>query len=194
MRVLIIILVLVFSLQSWSKADDISDFEIEGISIGHTLLDYLSKDYIENTKLPIFRGGKEHKEYHKVQLKSSSELYERVLLYYRTNDPNIIIKAIVGRVYFENNINECYALQKNIVNELESIFTQEKKLDRGKIKNLAFPDGDSYKNDVSFYFKDGSMVHIACYDFSSKDTTSVDRLSVGIYSKEYFEWFLSLKQ
>ena len=194
MKVFIAVLALIFSLQSFTKADDINDFEIEGISIGHNLLDYLSKDYIENKKIPIFRGGEEYKEYHKVQLTKFSELYERVFLYYRTNDPNIIIKGIVGRVYFENNINECYALQKNIVSELESIFTEEKKIDRGKIKNLAFPDGDSYKNDVSFYFNDGSMAHIACYDFSSKDTTSVDRLSVGIYSKEYFEWFLSLKQ
>ena len=43
MRVLIIILVLVFSLQSWSKADDISDFEIEGMSVGDSLLDHFTK-------------------------------------------------------------------------------------------------------------------------------------------------------
>ena len=47
MRVFIAVLVLIFSLQSWTKADDISDFEIEGISIGDSLLDYFSEEEIE---------------------------------------------------------------------------------------------------------------------------------------------------
>jgi len=34
MRILIAVLVLIFSLQSLIKADDISDFQIEGMSIG----------------------------------------------------------------------------------------------------------------------------------------------------------------
>ena len=38
MRVFIAVLVLIFSLQSWTKANDISDFEIEGMSIGDSLV------------------------------------------------------------------------------------------------------------------------------------------------------------
>ena len=44
MKKTLIILVLLFS--SSVVAEDISDFEIEGISIGDNLLDYLSKDEI----------------------------------------------------------------------------------------------------------------------------------------------------
>ena len=47
MRVFIAILVLIFSLQSWTKADDIKDFEIEGISIGDSLLDFYNQDEIK---------------------------------------------------------------------------------------------------------------------------------------------------
>ena len=47
MRVFIAVLVLIFGLQSWTKADDISDFEIEGMSIGDSLLDYFDKSYID---------------------------------------------------------------------------------------------------------------------------------------------------
>ena len=50
MRVFIAVLVLIFSFQSWTKADDIRDFEIEGMSIGDSLLDYVSKDEIEKNK------------------------------------------------------------------------------------------------------------------------------------------------
>ena len=47
MRVFLTVLVLIFSLQSWTKADDISDFEIEGISIGDSVLDFFSKEEIK---------------------------------------------------------------------------------------------------------------------------------------------------
>ena len=48
MKVFISVLILMFSLQSWTKADDIRDFEMEGISIGDSLLDYLTKEEINN--------------------------------------------------------------------------------------------------------------------------------------------------
>ena len=52
MRVFIAVLVLIFSLQSWTKADDIRDFEIEGMSIGDSALDFYSKDTITSSILP----------------------------------------------------------------------------------------------------------------------------------------------
>ena len=47
MKIFISIIFLIFSLQSWTKADDIRDFEIEGMSIGDSLLDYFSKKKID---------------------------------------------------------------------------------------------------------------------------------------------------
>ena len=42
MKRLLLILILTLSLQSWTKADDIRDFEIEGMSIGDSALDFFS--------------------------------------------------------------------------------------------------------------------------------------------------------
>ena len=50
MRVFIAVLVLIFSLQSWTNADDITDFQIEGISIGDSLLDYFSESEFKNSE------------------------------------------------------------------------------------------------------------------------------------------------
>ena len=47
MRVFLAVVVLIFSFQSWAKADDIRDFEIEGISVGDSLLDYFSEESIK---------------------------------------------------------------------------------------------------------------------------------------------------
>ena len=46
MRIFIAVLVMIFGLQSWTKADDIGDFEIEGISIGDSALDFVNKKFI----------------------------------------------------------------------------------------------------------------------------------------------------
>ena len=39
---------LLFTLQTPSQADDIRDFQIEGISVGDSLLDYFSEEEINN--------------------------------------------------------------------------------------------------------------------------------------------------
>ena len=41
MRIFLSVLILILNLQSWTKADDISDFQIEGMSIGDSLLKFM---------------------------------------------------------------------------------------------------------------------------------------------------------
>ena len=41
MRLFIAVFILILNLQSWTKADDIRDFAIEGMSIGDSLLNFL---------------------------------------------------------------------------------------------------------------------------------------------------------
>ncbi len=43
MRLFLSIIIL-FSFQSWTKANDVRDFQIEGMSIGDSALKYFSKD------------------------------------------------------------------------------------------------------------------------------------------------------
>ena len=46
MKIFILILILIFSYQSWTKASDIRDFEIEGMSIGDSMLEYFDRNEI----------------------------------------------------------------------------------------------------------------------------------------------------
>ena len=63
MRIFIAVLVLIFSLQSLTKADDISDFEIDGISIGDSFLDYYNENVILKNKKNYFKSDKYTLEY-----------------------------------------------------------------------------------------------------------------------------------
>ena len=56
MRSFFLVLILIFGLQSWTKADDIRDFEIEGISIGDSLLDHFSESEVINLGNTIFKS------------------------------------------------------------------------------------------------------------------------------------------
>ena len=46
MRIFLSILLLIISFQSWAKANDIKDFELEGLSLGDSLLNFFNKKQI----------------------------------------------------------------------------------------------------------------------------------------------------
>ena len=46
MKLLLSVIILIFGFQSWTKADDVSEFEIEGMSIGESLLNFMSEKQI----------------------------------------------------------------------------------------------------------------------------------------------------
>ena len=48
MKIFLLLLILFTGVQSWTKADDIRNFEIEEISIGDSILDFFSQKEINN--------------------------------------------------------------------------------------------------------------------------------------------------
>ena len=176
-----------------SKADLITDFEIEGISIGDSLLKHLKKDFIKKKETYVKINKKKIREYKKIYKDKDNKLYDRVVLFYKSNDPNYTITNIIGRKYFKNNINDCYNLQNSISKDLELHLTNPDRFQTGKEKYSGYPNGESYVNEIYFYLKNNALIRIICYDFSKKDTRSKDRLGVLLTSPEYISWVRSLK-
>ena len=77
MKRLLLILILTFSFQSWTMADDIRDFEIEGMSIGDSLLDYLSKKEIDKLE------SSHISEYKQSLIRKDLKNYETVVVSYK---------------------------------------------------------------------------------------------------------------
>jgi hypothetical protein len=42
--------ILIFNLSFFAKAEDLNEFEIEGMSIGNSLLDYFTEEQIKNSE------------------------------------------------------------------------------------------------------------------------------------------------
>ena len=131
MKVFIAILVLIFSLESWTNADDIRDFEIEGISIGDKLLEHFSKKEI-NSSTDESASDRVYivKSFFNVKL----DLYDAIQITYKNTDKNKVIVGIGGVLDFPNNINSCKKEMYNIAAQIENIFPNSIKKDWGKYK------------------------------------------------------------
>ena len=99
MRALIAVLVLIFSFQSLSRADDIRDFQIEGISIGDSLLDHFTKKEIKKNKGKTkFKNNK----FTEQQIKSSDfKMFDQLLIYYKTKDKLKTIYTVSGKLFYK---------------------------------------------------------------------------------------------
>jgi len=99
MKKLLGILVLIFTPQTPSWADDIRDFQIEGMSIGDSLLDYFSEEEIKEN-LPYKRLAK--KKFNSFELYNPAKFknFDSVQVAFKNSDTNYKIYAIIGMIFF----------------------------------------------------------------------------------------------
>jgi hypothetical protein len=118
MKRLLLILVLTLSSQTLTKADDIKDFEIEGMSIGDRLLDYMSREEIKLSKRNYFKS---QRKYYVVGKTNNLKQYDNVDLYLKTGDKNYTIRTLGGMITID--LKECLAIKKDISKEFDKIFS-----------------------------------------------------------------------
>ena len=181
MRIFLTVLILIFSLQSWTKADDIRDFQIEGISVGDSALDYFSEKKINSN---IGKMQYKSDKFYYVNIKDSKkfENYEYIQFHFKKNDNKYIIHSISGNSKMK--IKSCLNKQKEIYEEISELFNDIKKYDAGKRKHPADKSGKSFTYDMYFQFKSKDVITISCYDWSEKYSVS-DKLLIAIDTKDF---------
>ena len=180
------ILILIFNLQSLTKADDISDFEIEGMSIGDSLLDYFSKNEINQAKQDTQYPGSDRYIIITLNNLDRFEIYDSVQIDYKKNDSKYVIASLMGMLSFHDNIEDCYKKQKTIVSEIEMLFSKAKKQE-GKQAKTFDKTGESTSYLYEFHLSSGDVIQISCDDWSdkmSKKHNLNDHLGVSVMSKD----------
>ena len=121
MRIFLAILVLIFSSQSITKADDISELEIDGISIGDSLLKYMNLNEI---KKATEQSGIYYKDdkYLAIILNKSSQKYDLIEVAYIPNDKKFKIQNLNGVIDFPNNYEECKIYKFNVVDQIKDLY------------------------------------------------------------------------
>ena len=193
MKRLLTILILIFTLQTPSQADDIRDFQIEGMSIGDSLLDFLSEEEIEKKINHNTSYWYPNKTFVSIGTMSESEkykIYEDVGIIIKPNDKKYIIYALEGTFYFDDKIDKCYKKQKEIVKDLKEMFSNTGSINEYDVKYLGDKSGKSKIRSVDILFKDKSAVRVVCYDMSKElnDDNNPDALYAIINSSEFMIW------
>ena len=186
MRIFIAVIILIFSLQSWTKADDISDFQIEGISIGDSLLDYLTEDYIKTNSQQWHND-----EYYQIMVDIKKELYEDVVVSYNSKDKKYLIASISGSISYGQNIAECYKQQDKIDKVFSKIFKNSKRrIDVFKKGSYGPGTGDTNSKQIVYDLVSGSAV-IDCLDWDQKSKpTYRDRILISIDNMKFRRWLI----
>ena len=189
MKRLLLILIITLSFQSWTKADDISEFEIEGISIGDSLLDHFSRELIEKEKSMMDQSTYTNKEYFNAWFEGYGkfETYDYLQIHLKSNDVNYIVQSVEGKIIYENNIKECYKQKDIIYEELKNIFPSAI-IKHDKTPHTADSSGKSKTETTYFFLPDNAgNIGVACYDWS-KEFGKTDNLKVFIDTPEFLNW------
>ena len=182
MKLLITVLVFILSLQFWTKADDIRDFQIEGISIGDSALDHFTEEKIKNGYTYYYNSD----EFVSTEISIKSNLYRSIHIHYRPNDGKYILQGISATIIYKNNINECYKKKNEIVEDISELFSNIKPRFT-KTKHQSDKSKKSTLDNAVFTFENGDVAIIACYDWS-KEVEYVDHLRISLRNKKFTDF------
>ncbi len=183
MKIFTIFLILIFNFQSFTKADDIKEFEIEGMSVGTSLLEYAQLNEIINESDTPY-DSKKFSQY--VDHFPPSSDFDGYIVHYKTSDKNFIIMALEGVIVYKDNISECYQMKKKIVADLKKTFNNSKTTSWQR-SHVADKTGKSKTDATQFDFKEGGHSRVTCNDWS-ENMNYTDKLTVSIITKEFERW------
>ena len=180
----IYLLLIFFSFSTFSFGDDIKEFEIDGMSIGDSLLNYFSKDKILNAR--NYDELPSDMKFRIIDIYTENKFYEGMQFYYIPSDKKFIIQSLNGRKFY-NNINDCYIEKKKIENELSSQFDNAKINRQKKEKHMDDPTGKSTYTATFFNLDSGGRGSVTCY-YWYKDSGFDTSISVSIQSEIVSKW------
>ena len=193
MKRFIVILIFILNFQTIINADDIKEFEINGISIGDNLFDYYSEKAVKKAKKYKYPGdGK----FGGIDLKPlSSSQYEMLQFHYnsinynKSNKKKIIVDSIVGAIFYPN-INDCYTKKDEIVDDIKNSLSNYQITYDGTYEAREDTSGESTMTGVILEFTSGE-IGVTCSNYSKefkRKNNYENNLRVDISTKEFSDW------
>ena len=203
MKKLLILLFSLFFLSTTSVfADDISDFEIEGISIGDSLLDYMTEDEIlkeiKRTK-NLYKNLKEPNKYAEIYLSKDFRAYSYVSFFIKNNSTNQYVTNknekykivfIRGMIDYIEDFDSCIQKRDEIVEVLSGMFPNIQKKEQ-VFTSRSDPSGNSIIDNVIFVFDSNERIGARCNNWDENFRSKLnlnEGLSVAIETQESIEW------
>ena len=175
-KLLSYLIIIFFSSLTFSFSEDISDFQIEGVSVDDSVHDFFTIKTLKRaikkikTRGKKFNGNTDDPQYEEANISHSSfETYDNVKVVYFSD--TTIIKSVTGSEYFEED--NCNAKQKEAVNDLSNILEGNYEVDQFKKRG----EIGVHLNQVSFELDSGGSIIIKCYDNVDKTENNIEWVS-----------------
>ena len=174
------------------SAEKLGEFEIEGILLKESLLNYFDKKKIDEKKTKGFIYPK--KDFYSVTFSSEKfTTYDKVQFHLNAEDKEYKIYSLSGQIIYENNIKKCYRDMSVIVSEIKSMFDDPKIIEKDIESHSRFKDTKvktTYIDLRSLNYQEAAIV-IECYDWSELQTKQFGRkdlLSISVDSIEFYNF------
>ncbi len=190
MKRFFLIIVLLLASVNQLIANDLKDFEIEGVSIGQSLLDYATKEEINSIQAGFDYKTDKFRTYRFEKIRDLNQ-YDKLNVSVKTGDKNFKIVGIAG-IYYYKNLDECNSLKK----EIQSYVKKEFKINDSDITK--FPSsmdktGKSIIYGIQNYLKPYpslESININCYDFT-KESLMKANLKVSVNTHEFMDFIIN---
>ncbi len=188
MKILIALFILLFP--SSVFAEKLSDYEIEGISIGDSLLEHFSLEIInDNLSFDYYTHKKNPLKFIVFGISKNESFikhFDRIEVTFKSDDSAFIVHSL-NAGFFIDDRNQCLKIMMEYLQDLRKKFPSLEKSEIRTLDHSADPTGDSEVTEVEFYFNDGDL-DLECYDWSENITKSkgfYDNFQVSAQSNEF---------
>ena len=172
MKKIFFLIILTLKFQTPSLADDIKNFQIEGMRIGDSALNYFGEAQLEDNEQGWHNYS--YNEYSTSYMPGKG-IYNWFLVSYKNDDDNFVIEGLVGgleiSIYDDKECNNKLDIVALNISDLFKNTTQEEKksykLTEDNARTYPFT-GKSAVKSLSFNFLDGAKIILACYDIDKE--------------------------
>ena len=189
----LVILLLSSFLISPLKADDIKDFEIEGISIGDSLLKFVDKNTILSSRKYTYKDDK----FYSLDIWSEKfREYQAIQFHLKKNDNNYKIHGLSGALlfgksstYYPESEKLCKEKKNSIEIEIDKLFENAKKYSKNFVGQGDY-DPEVIRQET-YFLTDSGQVWLQCATWGKKAKVKhniIDNLRISILSNEFDKW------
>ena len=182
-------------------AADISDFEIEGISIGDSALKYLDEEEIKKEikeSVYMYDYLKEPEKFGHIAIREGLKNYSFITLLVSINDKYIIEDIsgnVISTITSNKELDTCLKQMQEIENEFSQLFNKYEKFENITDHPID-PTERSKVHYIEYQFENGDSAQLQCFDFEEKlriENNWADGLSVFVRKKKSRKWLQDIK-
>jgi hypothetical protein len=192
MNKILLVLILTFSFQALVKAEGVRDFEIERMSVGDSLLEYMDENLIKKAKKQTiaYYYKNDFVTISTWDIKEKFKIYDDVGIILKTNDKKYEIFGIEGTLYFKDkDIEKCYKKQNEISEAIKNSLNLSVKADTFFVDKSKLSSHQLSVRYIDFELDDG-VIRTTCYEIQAgvRKNSDVHLLYVVVNSPTFWKY------